>query len=168
MTTQEATARFVRMAPRKVRAIADVIRGLSAREAEAELLLQRRRAAKPILKLLRSAMANAKNNQKANPDQMVVERIRVDHGPMLKRYLPRARGSASPIEKKSSHITIVLAEHSALKPPRFIIVVPKKEKKAPKEEKRPKRERKTTEDVGVRQAKKSGFLRRIFSRKSGM
>jgi len=168
MTQQRATARFVRMAPRKVRAIAGVVRGLHVREAEAQLLLQRRRAAKPILKLLRSAMANAKNNQKTNPDQMIIESIYVDGGPMLKRYLPRARGSASPIEKKTSHITIVLGEETNPKPPRFTIVIPKKEKKSAQEKGKAKKERKIIEESSTRQAKKSGFLRRMFSRKSGM
>ncbi|WP_423790321.1 large ribosomal subunit protein uL22, partial [Listeria monocytogenes] len=79
-------------------------------EAEAQLLSVRKRAAKPILKLLRSAMANIKNNKRMSGENFYIESLRVDQGPMLKRVLPRARGTASPIQKKMSHVTLVLAE----------------------------------------------------------
>ena len=105
---QSATLRYLRIAPRKVRSVADLVKGLTVNEAEAQLIVQRRRPAKSILKLLRSAVANAKNNAKLDPNHLFIQSIRVDGGPMLKRYLPRARGSASPIEKKMSHITITL------------------------------------------------------------
>ena len=89
------------MAPRKVRSVADLVRGLHVNDAEAQLLVQRRRPAKALVKLLRSAVSNAKNN-KMNVDHLFVKEIRVDGGPMLKRYLPRARGSASPLQKRSN------------------------------------------------------------------
>ena len=106
---KEYTAKlsYLRMAPRKVRSVGDLIKGLPANEAEAQLLMQTRRPSKPLLKLLRSAIANAKNNGLADLHHLYVASVRVDGGPMLKRMLPRARGSASPIQKKMSHVTLM-------------------------------------------------------------
>lgn len=155
------------MTPRKVRSVADLIKGLPVAEAEAQLLSQRRRAAAPLLKLLRSALANIKNNKHMSSEKFYVESLRVDQGPMLKRYLPRARGTATPIQKKSSHITMVLSENPNLKPPRFKIVVPKKVKLPPGEGKPAKKEKLPREEKAAAEPKKPGFFRRIFSRKSG-
>ena len=130
---QKVVLRYLRMPPRKVRLVADSLRGMHVNEAEGALLYERRRAAKPLLKLLRSAVANA-NVKQLNPDQLFVESIQVDQGPMLKRFLPRARGMATPIQKKMSHITMVLGETT--KQPRFKIVVPKKVKTPAGETKR--------------------------------
>src|SRR3989344_3194296 len=102
---QVAKLNYLRIAPRKVRSVGDLIKGLSVNEAEAQLLLQRRRASVSLLKLLRSAVAGAKE-KKMQPDALYVESLRVDQGPMLKRFLPRARGLATPIQKKTSHVTI--------------------------------------------------------------
>ena len=127
MTKQTATLRYLRMAPRKVRSVGDLVKGLSVNDAEAQLLVQTRRPAKAILKLLRSAVANAKTNKKLSADHLFVESVRVDGGPMLKRILPRARGSASPIQKKMSHVTITLGVNENLKP-KYTIVTQKKTK----------------------------------------
>jgi len=165
MQTQTAQLRYLRIAPRKTRGVADLIRGLSVNEAEAQLLVQRRRPAKALLKLLRSAVANAKNN-KLNPDHLFVSEIRVDGGPMLKRFLPRARGSASPIQRKMSHVTITLGVNAKLQP-KYKIVVPKKVKlppdqgPAPKPKKAPKPEKENFEPK-----RRKGFFNRIFSNKS--
>ena len=121
------------MAPRKVRSVGDLIKGLPVNEAEAQLLVQTRRPSKPLLKLLRSAVANAKNNKVGNVEHLFVSSVRVDGGPMLKRMLPRARGSASPIQKKMSHVTLVLGVNENLKS-RFTIVPPKKTKLPPGED----------------------------------
>src|SRR5580700_6296207 len=129
MQTQTAQLRYLRIAPRKTRSVADLIRGLSVNDAEAQLTVQRRRPAKALLKLLRSAVANAKNN-KLNVEHLFVKEIRVDGGPMLKRSLPRARGSASPLQKKMSHVTMVLGVNAKLTP-KYKIVVPKKSKLPP-------------------------------------
>ncbi len=169
MTKQTATLRYLRMAPRKVRLVADVIRGLSVNEAEAQLVMQRKRAAKPLLKLLRSAMANAKNNSKVSLEGLYVEAIKVDGGPMLKRFLPRARGSASPIQKKMSHVTLTLAHGAHIKPARFSIVVPKKKKEATDVKERTKREKAAPEEQDEKTRKQGpGFFKKVFSRKSGM
>src|ERR1700734_2859952 len=127
MTEQTAKLNFLRIAPRKVRSVADLVRGLSVNDAEAQLLVQRRRPAKSLLKLLRSAVSNAKTNKQLNPDHLFIKEIRVDQGPMLKRILPRARGSASPIQKKMSHVTITLGVNTKLNP-KYKIVPPKKTK----------------------------------------
>ncbi len=164
---QTAKTNYLRIAPRKVRVVADVLKGLPVQEAEAQLMLQRRRAAKPLLKLLRSAVANAKNNQRVNPDYLYIESIRVDGGPMLKRFLPRARGTATPIEKKTSHVSLVLAENTRLTP-RFTIVVPKKEKKLPDEERRARKEKAREEMRDGGRSRRPGFFRRMFSRKTGV
>jgi large subunit ribosomal protein L22 len=140
---------------------------MTVNEAEAQLFMSRLRPAKVLLKLLRSALANAKNAQ-MNPERLVIESFRVDGGPMLKRFLPRARGSASPIEKKMSHVTLVLAEKEGGKAPRYTIAVQKKAKKVSPEEKRAARKKKMDEsqDTGLR-SEKPGFFKRSFSRKSG-
>jgi len=172
METQTAKLNYLRIAPRKTRSVADLIRGLSVNDAEAQLMVQSRRPAKALLKLLRSAVANAKNN-KLEVDHLFVKEIRVDGGPMLKRYLPRARGSASPIQKKMSHVTIVLGINEKLKP-KYKIVVPKKTKLPPgqgpasKGNKAPKPPKPKTEQDHFEPRKKQNFFKRVFGRKSGM
>jgi large subunit ribosomal protein L22 len=166
---QQYTAKisFLRMAPRKVRSVGDLIKGLPVNEAEAQLLMQTRRPSAPLLKLLRSAVANAKNNKHADPQHLFVSSVRVDGGPMLKRMLPRARGSASPIQKKMSHVTMVLGVNENLKS-RFTIVPKKKTKLPPGEDKRTKSKKPTTPDKPAAESKKNpGFWRRNFGRKSG-
>jgi len=98
------------MAPRKVRLVADLIRGKDVKEAKEILSFCKRRAAKPLLKLLNSAIANAKHNFNLKEENLFVSKIMVDEGPRLKRIFPRARGRADTIQKKMSHITIVLEE----------------------------------------------------------
>ena len=115
MRKASSTLRYLKIAPRKVRSVSNIIKGLPVDEAEAQLLVQPRRASKPLLKLLRSAIANAKNKESDSGLGWKVGSIRVDQGPMLKRYLPRARGMATPIQKKMSHVTLVLVEDNASK-----------------------------------------------------
>jgi len=169
METQTAKLNYLRIAPRKTRAVSDLIRGLSVNDAEAQLMVQRRRPAKSLLKLLRSAVANAKNN-KLNADHLFIKEIRVDGGPMLKRYLPRARGSASPIQKKMSHVTMVLGVNPKLQP-KYKIVVPKKSKLPPNQgpattKKAPKTPKPQQDNFEPR--RKQSFFKRVFGRKSGM
>jgi len=97
------------IAPRKVRAIIRIISKMPVGEAEAQLLFRKERSAKPILKLLRSAVANAKN--KGIPtENLYIKTIFANEGPVIKRWLPRARGMATPLHKKFSHVTMLLAE----------------------------------------------------------
>jgi len=106
----KAVAKFIRMSPRKVRLVVDLIRGKSAEEADQILKYTNRRAAAPVRKVLKSAVANAVNNHDLLEDELVVKAAYVDEGPTLKRILPRARGRADIIKKRTSHITIIVEE----------------------------------------------------------
>ena len=129
--TASATLRYLRIAPRKTRLVAHIIKKLSVNEAEAQLMMHARRAAVPILKLLRSAVANAKA-KKMDVEKLVISDIRVDQAPMLKRFMPRAQGRATPIHKMTSHIVIVLKEAEKSVQSRFVTEI-KKVKKPKKE-----------------------------------
>jgi ribosomal protein L22 len=104
-----AQAKYVRCAPRKARLVVDHIRGKSIGEARAILNHTPKAAARDVLKLLESAVANAENNHELDPDDLVVRKIYVDEGPTLKRYRPRALGRATRIRKRTSHMTIQLS-----------------------------------------------------------
>lgn len=103
-----ASARYVRIAPRKARLIADQVRGLHVEKARALLQFSPRGAAEDIHKLINSAAANAENNHDLIGDEMKVSSITVDEGPTLKRFRPRAMGRATPIHKRTSHIAVAL------------------------------------------------------------
>ncbi len=96
------------MSPRKVRLVADIIRGLKTDQAIAQLEVANKAAARPVLKLLNSAIANAEHNFKLESNSLIVKTIYVDGGPVLKRSTPKAFGRATPIHKRTSHITIIL------------------------------------------------------------
>ncbi len=103
-----ASARYVRIAPRKARLVADQVRGLHIEKARALLQFSPRGAARDIHKLIDSAAANAENNHDLIGDEMRITSITVDEGPTLKRYRPRAQGRATPIHKRTSHIAVAL------------------------------------------------------------
>ena len=105
-----AKLRYLRMAPRKVRMVSDLIRGKKVAEAKILLQFAVKHSALPVLKILNSAIASAKNNFQAEESNLYISHISVNEGPKLKRYRPRARGQAYPIQKKTSHITMVLDE----------------------------------------------------------
>ncbi len=105
-----AVAKYIRIAPRKVRLVVDVIRGRDVKDAEDLLRFLPRGASEPVSKVLNSAKANAVNNDDMLEDRLYVAQVFVDAGPTLKRILPRARGRGDTLKKRSSHITIVLAE----------------------------------------------------------
>jgi ribosomal protein L22 len=104
----KASARYVRIAPRKARLIADQVRGMHIEKARALLQFSPRGAAQPIHKLIDSAAANAENNHDLIGDEMRVSSITVDEGPTLRRFRPRAMGRATPINKRTSHIAVAL------------------------------------------------------------
>ena len=105
----KASATHIRISPRKVRMVVDTVRGKSVSQALSILGFTRKKAALPVQKLLKSAVANAVENGGINDvETLVIDRIMVDEGPTLKRYMPRARGRATPIRKRTSHIRIVL------------------------------------------------------------
>lgn len=102
------------MAPRKVRLVIDLIRGKSVGVAVTELTFLRKDAALPVLKLLKSAMANAEHNFKLDASTLRVKTITADGGATIKRFRPRAHGSAAPIRKRTTHINIVLSDEAAV------------------------------------------------------
>jgi ribosomal protein L22 len=104
----KARARYVRIAPRKARLIADQVRGMHIEQARALLQFSPRGAARDIHKLINSAAANAENNHDLVGDEMRVSSITVDEGPTLRRFRPRAMGRATPINKRTSHIAVAL------------------------------------------------------------
>jgi len=103
-----AQARYVRCAPRKARLVVDHIRGRSVEDARAILATTPRAAARDVLKLLDSAIANAENNHELVADELKVGKVFVDEGPTIKRFRPRAQGRATRINKRTSHMTIQL------------------------------------------------------------
>jgi ribosomal protein L22 len=104
-----ASSRYVRVAPRKARLVADQVRGLHIDKARALLEFSPRGAARDIGKLIDSAASNAENNHDLVADEMRVAEITVDEGPTIKRYRPRALGRATPIHKRTSHIAVALS-----------------------------------------------------------
>ncbi|MBU0597506.1 50S ribosomal protein L22 [Patescibacteria group bacterium] len=106
----KAKLRYLRMSPRKVRLTANLINGMPVAKAENQLAFSKKYAARPILKLLKSAIANAENNNKLKKDNLFVKKITVDQGPTLKRWRARAFGRAGMIRKRSSHVSVVLGE----------------------------------------------------------
>ncbi|GAB4320281.1 MAG: 50S ribosomal protein L22 [Leptolyngbyaceae cyanobacterium] len=112
-TEVKAIARYIRMSPHKVRRVLDQIRGRSYREALIILEFMPYRACEPVLKVLRSAAANAEHNQGYNRADLVVSTAYADQGPSLKRYRPRAQGRAYQIRKPTCHITIAVAPTEA-------------------------------------------------------
>jgi large subunit ribosomal protein L22 len=105
----KAIARYVRMSPYKVRRVLDQIRGRQYREALIILEFMPYKACEPILKVLRSAVANAEHNAGLDPSTLVVSKAYADGGPAFKRYRPRAQGRAYQIRKPTCHITVVVA-----------------------------------------------------------
>lgn len=106
----KAHARFVRIAPRKVQLVIDLIRGKAVGEA-ISILRHTPKAASPVVeKLLNSAIANAEHNYSLDPNNLVISEVFVNPGPIMKRFRPRAMGRASRINKRTSHITVVVSE----------------------------------------------------------
>lgn len=106
----KAVARYIRISPRKARLVVDTIRGRDLDEAEQILDFSDRAAARVVSKVLRSAAANAENNNGLSPDTLFVSKVFVDEGPTIKRFRPRAMGRATRINKRTCHITVILDE----------------------------------------------------------
>lgn len=123
-----AKIKHLRISPKKVRLVVDVIRGLMVEEAEAQLDFINKKAARPLKKLLASAVANANNNFQLERGNLYIKKIFVNEGPVLKRWQPRAFGRATPIRKRSSAITLVLEEKMESKKSKIIPSEATKEK----------------------------------------
>jgi len=111
-----AQVRFARHTPRKARRVVDLIRGLPASEAQAVLKFAPQAASKTVYKVLQSAIANAEHNFKLDKDTLWVSRAWVDEGPTLKRFRPRAQGRAYRINKRTSHITVIVESRPQQQP----------------------------------------------------
>lgn len=131
----------LRIAPRKVRLAANLVKKLKTGEAVDQLTFSRKKSAKPIIKLINTAVADAAHNFDLDKDNLYIKEIRVDEGRTLKRWMPKARGRATPIMKKSSHISLVLSE---------VVDSGKKEAKKQKIEEPVKLTAKPKEDEGVK------------------
>ena len=105
-----AVAKYVRVSPQKCRLVADQVRRLSVGKALELLQFSPRKAAAPFRKTLESAIGNAEHNQGLDIDELRVDTITVDEGPVMKRWRPRAKGRATPIIKKTSHITVSVSD----------------------------------------------------------
>ena len=105
-----ATLRYLRISPRKVKIVLDLIRGKDGGVATAILMQTPKAASEPVLKLLKSAAANAENNHEMDPEKLYVSACYANPGPILKRIRPRAQGRAFRINKRTSHVTITVSE----------------------------------------------------------
>ncbi len=103
-----ASARYLRVSPRKARRIIDIVRGTKASEALDVLRFDEHAASEDIYKVVASAVANAEHNQRLDPDSLWISEAFVDEGPTLKRFRPRAQGRAYRIRKRTSHVTVVV------------------------------------------------------------
>ncbi|MFS8477924.1 MAG: 50S ribosomal protein L22 [Micromonosporaceae bacterium] len=103
-----AVARYVRVSPMKARRVVNLVRGLPAKEALTVLQFAPQAASEPVYKVLQSAIANAENNERLDPDALLISEAYVDEGPTLKRFRPRAQGRAYRIRKRTCHITIAV------------------------------------------------------------
>jgi large subunit ribosomal protein L22 len=110
MMETKASAKTVRVTPRKARLVIDLIRGKDVKEAQAILMFTPRAASPIILKVLNSAIANAEHNDNMNPENLYVKEAFINEGVRIKRLLPRAKGQGDIIKKRTSHVTVVVAE----------------------------------------------------------
>jgi large subunit ribosomal protein L22 len=118
-----------------------------------------------VLKLLRSALANARN-KKIDVSKLIVSSVLVNQGPMMKRFLPRAQGRATPLQKKTSHIILTLTESDQVKPARFNIQPPVRKEKKEKAKKIVKPKTVEAKETKATVEEKPGFFRKVFRRKS--
>ncbi|MBW9204677.1 50S ribosomal protein L22 [Mumia sp. zg.B53] len=109
-----AVARFVRVTPQKARRVVDMVRGLDVDDALALLRFAPQGAAQDVYKLVASAVANAETTEGLDRSTLVISAVRVDEGPTMKRWRPRARGAANRILKRTSHITVVVQPRDAV------------------------------------------------------
>jgi large subunit ribosomal protein L22 len=182
----KAQAKYIRISPRKMRLVADAIRGMDAVLALDYLKFINKSAVGPITKMLNSVLANAENNFKLKREGLYIKKITVDGGPTLKRWMPRAFGRATPIRKRSAHLLMILEEKVKSIKKSKEIKAEKKVKEIKKVEE--KKELKTILPEEIKKAeggagpkkteaavpgnikgteKGKGFVRKIFSRKTG-
>lgn len=106
----KAIAKYVRVSPRKMKPIADLVRGKDVKEAKAILKFTPRKGAQALLKVLNSAVANAENNHEMDVEKLYISQVNANQGPVMKRFKAGSMGRANPIQHKMSHISVVVAE----------------------------------------------------------
>ena len=168
----KASLKHLRIAPRKTRLVASLVRGSEVNKAINQLKFLNKKAAKPFLKLLESAVANAVNNYDLDKNNLTIKEIKVDEGRVLKRWLPRAHGRATILRKKMSHINIILSEivDSGKKEAKKIdLEAPVKLDEMAKENKKDNSAKKVDDKKPGTEAKSSskGFASKVFRRKAG-
>ncbi len=156
------------MSPRKVRLAADLIRGLPAEQAKVQLDFLQKIAAIPMQKLLASAVANAVHNFGVDNDDLYIKALKVDGGPMLKRWTPKAFGRASPIHKHSSHILLTLGtrKHTAVEAKKQTIAAPQVIEAREHKNEKISGQSEAAKRMTPSASKKQGFLKKIFQRKA--
>jgi len=170
----KASLNYLRIAPRKVRSIIDLIRGKEIQDAEKQLKFITRRAAGPILKVLKSAIANAKSNFSVDKENLFIKEIKVNDGVPYKRSIPMSRGRAYPIMKRTSHIIILLGVKEGVKIEKkqsaIEQVKPETSKETEKKQEEVKKATKTVIKKSVKDSAlkptKQNWVKRIFRRKS--
>ncbi len=184
----QASARYIRISPRKVRLVVSLLRGLKVKPALDQLKFVGKLSALPVTKVLKSAVANAVHNFDLREDNLYIKEIRVDGGPVLKRWLPRAHGRATPLNKRMSHIMITLGEvedsgkktgrKEKLAEPMKLGSTPKQDEGVKTEEKGVTKPVDATDEKDKKiidprregrspKAGKQGFTSKIFNRKAG-
>lgn len=165
-----AKLNHLHMSPRKVRAVVDAVKKFSALEALEKLKLIPRRAAQPLIKLLKSAIANAEHNFALSAEGLRIAVFKVDGGPVLKRFRPGSKGRVSPIAKRTAHVTVVLEgeRRLAAKPVKETKTDAVKPVDAEKErgEVRPEVKKAPPLKAKAPTPKGQGFVKRFFRRKS--
>ncbi len=165
----KAKLSYLRIAPRKVRLVTDLIRGKKVEKAQNILNFTTKKAAQPVLKLLNSALASAINNFQMQESNMYISKVLVNEGPKLKRWRARARGRAFPIQKKTSHVIIVLQETEKAFPMKKKkvkkvkkVITPIKETKKKIQEEKPK----FKPELEIKKPKSQRGISKFFRRKS--
>lgn len=180
--TAVAHARYLRISPRKMRLVTNLVKGMWALDAVSELRFTNKKAAKYVLDVVNSAIANAENNFKLKKENLYIKTITCDAGPRLKRYMPRAQGRATEIRKPTSHVHVILEQRSSAKKRKFTFKDKSKPELAVKEDaglpeskadkvqpEKAKVQRSQTAKTGEQvKANKVTQKRRLFNRKSGV
>lgn len=167
-----AKSNYLHISPRKVRAVVNVVKKMDPRSALVQLKFIRNRAAEPMIKLIKSALANAENNFSLDTSNIKISEFKVDGGPMFKRFRPSSRGRVAPLKKRTSHVTLVLEGHRTAGAPKKLVpkntsgpsTVPVGDQKTQKVERDVNREAVfKPKNIPV---KKMGFVKKMFQRKS--
>ncbi|NCB20731.1 MAG: 50S ribosomal protein L22 [Clostridia bacterium] len=174
----KASLNNLRMSPRKARLVLDIVRGLPVEKALEQLQFINKLAAEPILKLIKSAIANAEHNFNLVKDNLYIKEIKADGGMTIKRWMPRAHGRATTIRKRSCHITLVLGEIVASEkkearkvkveaPVKLEQIVAEAEKGAKQKKAITKKTKSVDDKLKIETKTGKGFTNKTFNRKAG-